>query len=39
VLGHIPAVAERFEIDDYLFEVVDMDGHRIDKLLVVPRTH
>ena len=35
-LGHIPQAGEAFEHDDVRFEVVDMDGRRIDKILVVP---
>lgn len=35
-LGHIPTVAERFEAEGYSYEVVDLDGNRIDKLLVTP---
>ncbi len=35
-LGRIPAVAERFEYGGMCFEVVDMDGNRIDKVLVAP---
>jgi putative hemolysin len=39
-LGRLPSTAERFEWKDLRFEVVDMDGTRIDKLLVqrVPAT-
>lgn len=33
-LGHIPTAGEHVRIDRYRIEVVDMDGHRIDKLLV-----
>jgi putative hemolysin len=33
-LGRLPATAEAFEWKDLRFEVVDMDGKRIDKLLV-----
>ncbi len=33
-LGHIPQAGESVEIAGYRVEVVDMDGHRIDKLLV-----
>ncbi|MFZ5756902.1 MAG: hemolysin family protein [Pseudomonadota bacterium] len=33
-LGHIPKAAEHFTVAGYRFEVVDMDGNRIDKLLV-----
>ncbi len=35
-LGHIPSAAERFEWNGLRFEVMDMDGNRVDKLLVVP---
>ncbi len=33
VSGHIPAVGERIEAAGWVFEVVDLDGKRIDKLL------
>ena len=33
-LGRVPATAAAFEWKDLRFEVVDMDGRRIDKLLV-----
>lgn len=33
-LGHVPVAGEYCVIDGYRFEVVDMDGHRIDKVLV-----
>ncbi|MBK8162364.1 MAG: HlyC/CorC family transporter [Gammaproteobacteria bacterium] len=32
--GHVPAAGEYFSLDNYRFEVVDMDGHRVDKVLV-----
>lgn len=35
-LKHIPQVGEVFEWNRIRFEVVDLDGARIDKLLVVP---
>ncbi|OUL30751.1 hemolysin family protein [Nostoc sp. 106C] len=35
-LGHIPAIAENFEWVGLRFEVVSMDGNRVDKVLVVP---
>ncbi|MEI7035884.1 hemolysin family protein [Fulvimonas yonginensis] len=35
-LGHIPQVGEVFAWRGIRFEVVDLDGARIDKLLVVP---
>ena len=33
-LGRVPAVGERFEWGNLCFEIVDMDGKRIDKVLV-----
>ena len=36
-IGHIPKPGESFEHEGVRFEVVDMDGRRIDKILVVPR--
>ena len=33
-LGHIPDTGETFEWNGFRFEVVDMDGRRIDKVLV-----
>lgn len=33
-LGHVPTAGERFHWKDYDFEVMDMDGNRIDKVLV-----
>ena len=33
VLKHIPETGERFDHDHWSFEVVDMDGRKIDKLL------
>jgi putative hemolysin len=35
-LGRVPTTADHFEWDRYRFEVVDMDGRRIDKVLVQP---
>ncbi len=35
-LGRIPAVTDSFVWNGFRFEVVDMDGHRIDKVLVSP---
>ena len=35
LLGHIPTTGEKIEWRGFTFEVVDMDGARIDKLLVV----
>jgi len=36
VLERIPREADQFEWQGYRFEVVDMDGKRVDKLLVTP---
>ncbi len=33
-LGRIPTAGDRFEWGGFSFEVVDMDGHRVDKVLV-----
>jgi len=34
ILKHIPKPGEKFTWKDYHFEVVDLDGNRIDKLIV-----
>lgn len=34
--GHVPSAGEHFVLDNYRFEVIDMDGHRVDKILVSP---
>ncbi|HVN15549.1 MAG TPA: hemolysin family protein [Anaerolineales bacterium] len=33
-LGRVPQAADRFEWNGLRFEVMDMDGHRVDKVLV-----
>lgn len=35
-LGRIPSVGDTFEWQQLRFEVMDMDGHRVDKVLVTP---
>jgi CBS domain containing-hemolysin-like protein len=35
-LGHLPAVGESFDYEGWRFEVVDLDGRRIDKVLATP---
>lgn len=35
-LGHIPSVGERFVWGNVSYEVVDMDGHRVDRILATP---
>ncbi len=37
-LGRIPAAADHFEWEGMRFEVMDMDGNRVDKVLVMPMT-
>ena len=34
-VGHLPAVGETFDYEGWRFEVVDLDGSRIDKLLAI----
>jgi len=36
-LGHIPASGDKLEWGDYRFEIMDMDGNRIDKILIAPK--
>jgi len=33
-LGRVPSTADSFELDGLSFEILDMDGYRIDKILV-----
>jgi putative hemolysin len=33
-LGRVPQTADHFEWKDLRFEVIDMDGRRVDKVLV-----
>jgi putative hemolysin len=33
-LGRVPTVADHFQWGELRFEVVDMDGHRVDKVLI-----
>lgn len=35
-IGHIPASGESFELGNFKFEVIDMDGNRVDKVLTIP---
>ena len=35
-LGRIPSASDHFEWSGLHFEVVDMDGYRVDKVLVLP---
>ncbi|HNY22113.1 MAG TPA: transporter associated domain-containing protein [Treponemataceae bacterium] len=36
--GSIPRTGDKIDAGKYRFEIVDMDGHRIDKVLVTERT-
>ena len=35
-MKRVPNVADHIQVGDWRFEVVDMDGHRVDKVLVLP---
>jgi putative hemolysin len=35
VSGHLPNTGERIECAHWMFEVVDLDGKRIDKVLAI----
>jgi len=35
-LGRIPTATDHFEWEGMRFEVMDMDGNRVDKVLVMP---
>ena len=37
-LAHLPENGEKLEVDGYVFEVVTMDGHKIDKVHITPIT-
>ena len=37
VSGHLPVTGERIECDEWMFEVVKLDGKRIDKVMAWPR--
>ncbi len=34
ILGKVPVTSDSFEMDEYKIEVVDMDGNRVDKVLL-----
>jgi putative hemolysin len=38
-LGRVPQPSDSFDVGDVHFEVVDMDGRRVDKVLVARRRH
>jgi putative hemolysin len=35
-LGRVPRTGDVFEQQGFRFEIVDMDGNRVDRLLVTP---
>lgn len=35
-LGHVPTEGECFQRSGFSVEVIDMDGHRVDKILLIP---
>ncbi len=37
LLGRLPQTTDRCEWEDWLFEIVDLDGKRIDKVLAMPK--
>lgn len=39
ILKKVPHVGEKFEVGDYLFEIVDMDFNRVDKILMYKKNH
>jgi putative hemolysin len=39
VMGQVPRTGETFVWNGFRFEIVDMDGNRIDKVLVYPPAH
>ena len=38
VLNRIPTEGDKAALGDWIFEVVDMDGRRIDKILITPKS-
>lgn len=38
-MGHIPRASDHFEWNEFRFEVMDMDGNRVDKVLIMPMTN
>jgi putative hemolysin len=37
LLGKIPQTGDRCEWENWIFEIVDLDGFRIDKVLAAPK--
>lgn len=36
-LGHVPREGETFSLHGYTVEIIDLDGHRVDKVLLLPQ--
>ncbi|PWF33226.1 hypothetical protein DBB30_27920, partial [Yersinia pestis] len=36
-MARLPHSGEKFEADGHIFEVVTMDGHKIDKVHIIPQ--
>lgn len=36
-LGHLPENSEKIEIDGYIFEIVTMEGQKIEKVHIIPK--
>lgn len=36
--GHLPVVGERLDAAGWIFEIVDMDGRRVDQVLAIPKS-
>jgi putative hemolysin len=39
VSGTLPAAGERIDCGDWCFEVIDLDGKRIDKVMAAPQRY
>jgi putative hemolysin len=35
-INRVPAEGDRIMVDGFRFEVVDMDGRRVDRVLIIP---
>ncbi|MGV3773623.1 MAG: transporter associated domain-containing protein [Verrucomicrobiales bacterium] len=36
-IGHVPSEGDTFECGEFLVEVMDMDNHRVDKVMLLPQ--
>jgi putative hemolysin len=37
LMGRLPQTADRCEWGNWIFEIVDLDGKRIDKVIAMPK--